>query len=379
MTRTVAALDTGAPRYLYFRRELEIAEQRAGGAPKRYTVYDPASDITFLLGEKELLVARMFDGESGLEEIRARLHQTYGLTVAPEKLAGFEKKLVKLGIVGEAGCMRQPAWRDPASGISYGPLKSMLMINIARFDPRTALEALVRRLPFVTSRAFVGVNAAFIVAALIVLGAFWDAFSLDVKTVYGHGLGWLAWHYPVIVLSILCHEFGHALACRAYGTRIREIGVAVYLLLATGWARPVQTEWAELTGRQRIVTIVMGPFVSLVFAAMGVFLWWAAPGGSWPAQIAVVVAVSSTAALIPTLMPFFNGDVYLALTEIFNEPGVRQRAFRYFKDALRGRPQGISLRRRLLYAAIVLGTLVGWAIAWYLIVLLLIAFLSLQA
>ena len=153
-----------------------------------------------------------------------------------------------------------------------------------------ALRRLVER--------FVEAGVAGIVAA--VAGAVLASAPLgrDIAAVYGNGVHWLLWHYPVVVVSIFFHEIGHALTCRRYGVRVTDFGIAVYLLLATGWARPLQGDWTALQRRERILTIVMGPYASLLFAAAGLAVWALAPAGSHWHTTGLVMAVSASVALV---------------------------------------------------------------------------------
>lgn len=48
--------------------------------------------------------------------------------------------------------------------------------------------------------------------------------------------------------------------------------------------------------------------------------------------------VASFISLIPTLLPIFNGDTYLAITEVLGQPRLRQRAFNHVKRHWRTAP-----------------------------------------
>jgi putative peptide zinc metalloprotease protein len=250
---------------------------------------------------------------------------------------------------------------------------------VLRMDPDPMLQWLYTRARWLCSPLFALAGLLAIAVAVAGLIGHWDSFARDTRSVYGGNAGWLLWHYPVVVISIFFHEIGHALSCRHYKVRITDFGIAVYLLLATGWARPLQADWSMLHKRQRLISIFMGPFASVLFAAAGVFLWLAvtpaagAPTGGLPAfwqTIGVVMAVSATAALMPTLLPMFNGDTYLAITEMFGIPRLRQRAFRYIKDLGSGRPheQHLSRRRKAVYFLTVAGTSLGWVVVWFMLV-----------
>ncbi len=367
----VTHLATVTVKPLRFRSDLEVSDAQQVKGKMRCTVYDQSSDVSYSLGLAEVRLARRFDGQRELCDIARCLLVEEGRVVSIEKLQTFQARLLELDLLTDESLSHTQSKRtrrDPALGITYGPLKARLMINLIRFDPSATLDLIYRGAPFLCAGWFIALLSTLIfgMVATVLFGnavPFWQ----DVVRVYQGGVLLLVTHYAVVVLSSLLHEFGHALACRHYRVRITELGVAVYLLLATGWARPVQREWSALSRWQRIVTILMGPFVSLVFAACGVLLWCIVPAHSWLASVAIVMAISASAAIVPTLLPIFNGDAYLALTEWIGVPGLRSEAFQYVGSVLRNKPQAFSVQRKCLHWSVVTGTCAGWLVAWIVI------------
>jgi putative peptide zinc metalloprotease protein len=357
---------------LCFRDDLKIYPPRSDSLDKHYVVYDPISDMSYSLGSRELMVARSFNGQHSLAEIIDHLSNQFHCNIKLEKLANFKTRLLNMGLLTEVGAAPRPVLRDPDAGISYGPFKAMLMITILRMQPMQQLDFIYARFGWLCSPAFVWSGVAAIFLALFWIASHSNLFLHDVARVYGNGLGWLMWHYPVVIASIAIHELGHALSCRAYRVRVTELGIAVYLLLATGWARPLQNDWSGLNKRQRMITILMGPYGSLLFATVGVLIWAFTPQDGTFSTLGVVMMVSSTIGLIPTLLPIFNGDAYLAFTEYLGMPRLRQRAFQYVREAVLQRTHGeiISLRLKLLFWCTVMGTCGGWLIAWVMLFML---------
>jgi putative peptide zinc metalloprotease protein len=352
-----------------FRDDLEISEFRDDRGQHRILLRDPNTDTSFVLGQRELLVARCFDGARDAAEISQHLHRHHALNAPVAKLLAFERRLCGLGILRNAPTGRvSSSLRDPSSGISYGPLKRILMLNILRFNPGEAIEIVAHRAPWLLSSAATLCGSVVIALGAALVALHWKEFSTDVRSVYATGFAWIPTHYLVVVGSILFHEWGHALACRAYHVRITEIGVAIYLLLATGWAKPQQAQWSALPSASRLVTIVMGPFASLLFASCSAILWYLVPPSAFPHDHLVISVASATVALVPTLLPFFNGDAYLALTELFKSPRIRQRSFSRLRAAIRGNAEHLSAREVATSALVVLGTLAGWGLTWYLVV-----------
>ena len=364
---SAVGLGYSIPEHLKCRNDLKVSEPAEDSVDQHYIIYDPVSDISYSLGKNEWLVCQLFNGIKSCKDIAELLQEQFHYTVDSEKIKIFEHRLKNINLITIDGAPPSSVARDPATGISYGPLKDKLTIPLLNIQPEALINAVYSGLPWLCSRFSVVFGLVLITVALLVISFSFADFSKDVANVYGNGIGWLLWHYPVIIVSIAVHEMGHALACRAYNVRVTSLGIAVYLIMATGWARPVQIEWEKISQQQRAITIIMGPYASLLFSAVG-FLIWSIPSVSefWH-TLGIVMMVSSTISLLPTLLPIFNGDTYLALTEYFAEPRIRQRAFQYVKSVIykKSSYSNLSLSRRTTYWTVVLGTGIGWGLSWF--------------
>lgn len=348
-------------RYCRYRDEL-ISEPVDGAAKRRYRIYDPENDIAYELGRKELMLATLFNGERSPSDIQQMVNERLGVTISLEKLASFQERLLKLGLLAHGG-ERGGLTRDPATGITYGPLKRYLLINLIKMDPQPGLDSLYRRADWLCAPWLNFTLLLFVVMAFAYLFSHWAQFGNDVLETYIHSWSWLAWHYPVILSSIAIHELGHALSCRHYQVRVTDFGIGVYTLLATGWVRPEQQSWSALSPANRAITILMGPVASFYYAAIGIVVWGITDAHSVFHDMGVVMIVASCLSLIPTLLPIFNGDTYLALTEFYNQPRMRQRSLRYCRHRLTGKSIPPDKDHRMYWLVSVF-TVLGWLLAW---------------
>ncbi|WP_252091122.1 M50 family metallopeptidase [Pseudomonas sp. MWU13-3659] len=350
--------------YSRFREDLVITRADEGNSTSRYCVHDPVSDISFELGKAEYRLAMLFDGKRSLHEVASTALDQLRMKVSEDKLAQFERRLLHLKLLSQGDGTHKKDLQDPATGITYGPLKTYLLVNLIKMNPQPLLDSLYRLAPWCCSRGFVAPLLLLALCSFGYLGMHMDAFIDDAVVVYAQSYRWLLWHFPVILTSIALHELGHAMACRHYRVNVTDFGIGIYLLLATGWVRPEQRTWTKLPLGQRVTTILAGPFVSLLYAGVGIALW-AAWGGSGPfGALFVVMIVASFISLVPTLLPIFNGDTYLAITEWLGQPRLRQRAFNYVKGRHRATAQPVSPAMHRLYWGTVLLTGLGWIAAW---------------
>lgn len=357
-----------------FRNDLIAIPPAADSVTRRYNIYDPSNDISFELGKAEYLLALLFDGQRNLKDIAIVALTQYQIKVNLEKLAQFERKLLKLKLLSKQNIPKAKKFYDPAMGITYGPFKRYLLINLVKINPQPLLDRIYRLMPWCCYAVFVLPLLALAIASFIYLGLHFDTFMDDVGRTYVQSYNWLLWHFPVILTSIALHELGHAMACRHYGVKVNDFGIGIYLLLATGWVRPEQKQWSQLPLKHRVITILVGPLVSLLYAASGIVLWALFHDTqSILDTLFVVMVVASLVSLIPTLLPTFNGDSYLAITEVLGQPRLRQHAFNYVKRHWRTAPlKDISPALRRLYWSTFLLTCLGWIATWYFTVFFLI-------
>jgi putative peptide zinc metalloprotease protein len=355
--------------YCRYREEL-ISEPVEGSAKPKYRVYDPKNDIAYEIGYAELTLAALFNGERSLNDVQQLAAERFHSIIPLPKLIAFQNKLLQLGLLTQHS-NSGGITRDPATGITYGPLKRYLLINLIKLNPQRGLDRLYSLVPWLCTLWLNGVLLLTVVAAFIYLFNQWTFFSQDVLATYQQSWSWLVWHYPVILSSIAIHELGHALSCRHYQVRVTDFGIGIYTLLATGWVRPEQQSWSALNSKKRAITILMGPVASFYYATMGIIIWACTHANSVFHTMGVVMIVSSCVSLVPTLLPIFNGDTYLALTEFFNQPRLRQRALRYCRQRLKGKPQANDQDHRL-YWWVTLFTILGWLLAWSGIVIMIV-------
>jgi hypothetical protein len=213
---------------------------------RRHNLYDPRNDMGFELGMAEYSLALLFDGQRSLNDIADAALAQHRIKVNPEKLAQFERRLLNLKLLSSEQTAHKKDLRDPATGITYGPLKEHLLINLVKTNPQPLLDHIYRLAPWCCRAAFILPVLALALASFVYLGAHFGTFMTDAGDTYIQSYRWLLWHFPVILTSIALHELGHAMACRHYGVKVNDFGIGIYLLLAIGWVRPVQAQWSRL-------------------------------------------------------------------------------------------------------------------------------------
>ncbi len=141
---------------------------------------------------------------------------------------------------------------------------------------------------------------------------------------------WLAAIAGVKVL----HELGHALTCRHFGARPREMGVlllagapALYCDVSDAWRLP--SRW------QRMAVSSAGMAVELVIAATALLVWHYATPGPLSALCLSLMVVCSVGTLVVNANPLLRYDGYYLLSDWLETPNLAGRARGYIAAAWR--------------------------------------------
>ncbi|MEN2979464.1 M50 family metallopeptidase [Tistrella bauzanensis] len=345
---------------------IEITEPARG---RRIEITDPEGEGHWVLGPAEFAVARVFDGQSTLDDLAARLAAS-GVRADAAKLARFEDRLLALGVLEADGQTSRS--RDPFTGFHFSVLHHLVIQRLGTVRPEPVLDRLLAW-PLVLRLALLALASAAALAVPVLLVAMGGRF-LDVTLATLTG-----WTLPALYLTTLAsgflHEGGHALACRAMGVRVRETGFAIYFLMPFAWTRPDRRDWEALPMGHRMVAILAGPFASQALAGIGLGLMMVAAQGSTASTIGVVLAVAGLFGAIVTLLPFLNGDGYLLLVEVFRLPNLRRRSFEHLRRVAGLKRGGAGPSpaqttamaaggRGALYLFVAIGTIIGWGALW---------------
>ncbi|MHC2186267.1 putative peptide zinc metalloprotease protein [Rathayibacter agropyri] len=146
----------------------------------------------------------------------------------------------------------------------------------------------------------------------------------------------------MVLLQLAIHEVCHAVAMRAQGARVREIGVGLlYYFVPVAYVN--RTEAYTVQSRPGLVLIALaGPLLdaSLIgAAAIGVL---AVDGDAQ--QTLVLYITAELLLLIANCNPLFRSDGYHALEAAFGMMNIRSRAFTILINALLRRRQPAHIR-----------------------------------
>jgi putative peptide zinc metalloprotease protein len=206
-------------------------------------------------------------------------------------------------------------------------LGNPLSLRFPLFDP----DRMLRRLLPLLRPLFGWLGAAIwlgtVGSAMVLVAMHWTELSSDVVdrmfSVENLFLVWLV--FPLIKLL---HELGHAIATRAGGGEVHEMGVMLLVLIPIPYV-DASSATAFRDKRSRMLVGAAGMLVELFIAAIAVFAWVHLEPGLERAIAYDVILVAGVSTLLFNANPLLRYDGYYILADWLEIPNLGQRANDY--------------------------------------------------
>lgn len=327
---TVSSAIDARPLALRLRPDLRIQE-----IPFRrrtyWSVCDPISLRYYQLREEEFFVLQQLDNRASLATIRERFNQRF----APRHVDVRQLNALLVMLHREGLVIADEPEQDRRLGERHtkrlrrewlGRWTNVLAIRFRGFHPQPLLDGLYPYLRFLFTWTSVAFGVAFILAAATLLLA-------ELPTVVARlpsardffdtrNILWLA---VALAVAKVLHEFGHALTCRHFGGRCRELGVMLLVFTPCLYCDTTDA-WMIPDRRERIAISAAGMFVELLLAAACTFLWWFSEPGFFNSLCLNLILVCSIATVVFNANPLLPYDGYFILSDWLDVPNLSEQA-----------------------------------------------------
>ena len=133
--------------------------------------------------------------------------------------------------------------------------------------------------------------------------------------------------YFLFLISLVCHEFGHASACSLFGCRAKEIGFTVYLIYPALYC-DVTAAWG-LSKWRRVVVDVSGCYFQATLGGLLSILWM-----TTNKQIFGMASAAIFYSVCLSLCPLFRADGYWMLADILGVKRLNRSIVPAFRELL---------------------------------------------
>ena len=312
------------------RGDLHIVETAFAG-DAAYMVKDPVTGEIFQLSSEEHALLTALRQPVSLRSLQRELETSFAPRRATiEQIQEFVNRVYEQGLlVGEIpgrGAELCERGRRHNRRERWSNLLQLLSIRVGGFDAGPLVDRLYRSIGWMFSRAGAVAVGLLLVAAIYVVVS--HAGQIDAGLSGLQQLAqsrWLPIWFAAVALVKVAHEFGHALACRRFGARPREMGVlllagmpSLYCDVSDAWRLP--SKW------QRIAVSAGGMFVELIIASLAAIIWSISEPGIVQAVALSLLVVCSVGTLAINANPLLRYDGYYILSDWLETPNLAERA-----------------------------------------------------
>jgi putative peptide zinc metalloprotease protein len=329
----------------------EVTPQpRSLDGSRHYVLRNLERDRYVLLNAQEHFLWQHFDGNHTLGEIARIFHFEFG-AFDYSIIAQFLTKLYSAGLLEAVGAtdVQPSVTGENARRLARAALRlkrawSRISIKLRGAD--RYCTAIYRRGGFLLFNS-IALALCLAVTAYAMFAAFslWpQAKEITLGVAAMPVVSTAALIVATLIVAIL-HVLVHALACKAYGRRVRELGF--FLLQGV-----LPTFYADVTDifmssrRARIIVDLAGPMVEVAFGSFAfIAAYWSPPGVEQ--SIFFVAGVLLWEGALLNLYPFnfLELDGYNILADLLAMPTLRQRALALLPNLPRRLMRGPALRR----------------------------------
>lgn len=317
----------------------ELADVSSKAAGKRYMLRNPNNDRYVLLGEEEVFLWNLMDGQNTVKDLIMEYFAEYG------SLAGQQVLLNLLSLLKSNGFFKE----KPA------PVTQSLMMRLQRKKRLAWVMSAVGFFMHSTLTTKRGVDESFvwlyrhvarpiytrpvlgIISFLLIAGIGFFAYFFFVKHISflistaGASIQDLLWLILISLASLFLHEIAHGLTVKAYGRKVLRAGLMVYIGMPLAY---VDTTDIWMKSRwPRMAVSFAGPACNGLIASILFLIAIFLPDGT-ARHILILVGMLNTIIFIFNLLPVAETDGHYIIQDYLEMPRLRPRSFAFLRRGM---------------------------------------------
>ncbi len=328
---------------LVFRKDLIVSLHEEGNGQKSIVIKNPVTDQFYYMSMREYVLLKKFEDQVDLEKAILMLREE-GYYYDAKEAALILEKASNLGLM--LGTHSSKA--DPLHFLKKkhqklkraGSLMAPLFLYIPLINPDSFLNRTLFMVTLLFNRKTIPLWAAVFLGSLYLvmvnvgrIGSEYIAF-LSVRD--------LLTIMPVIALTRLVHELGHAYAAKAFGLEVKALGLALLVLFPCPYIDTTDA-WKLPRRRERMIISAAGMLAEIILASICVFIWFFSKPGILNYLSFYIMTISTVSTLAFNANPLMRFDGYFMLSDYLRLPNLAQRSFQYIKAFVMSKFLGVSL------------------------------------
>ncbi|MFZ1684719.1 MAG: HlyD family efflux transporter periplasmic adaptor subunit [Candidatus Zixiibacteriota bacterium] len=324
------------PDFARMRSDLVVSPLEQDGQ-QLFTIKDPVTGNYFRLREPEYWLVTQLDGTRSPEDLASGFQAKFGFNLGADAVSAFVQSLGNLFFLEdgrseqelEKAARRQKQQRSLAARV--------LFIKLKAFDPGKFLDFLTRIYRPFHNRFWFALEALLMVIGLGLLLANPSEFSVRLDHLFQ--VGSIILIVVALFLLISLHEFAHAVLCRYYGGRVKEMGILL-LYFQPCFYSDVSDAWLFSKKSQRIAVTLAGLYFQFLFLSLALRVWSVTVPGYFINEFSRICVIVSWVTFLFNFNPLIKLDGYYLLSDWMGIPNLRSKAFAYVRNVLQRRLLG---------------------------------------
>lgn len=307
---------------------------------------------------------QLFDGERNYDQVADEFKERTGIEYPPDDIREFA------GNMGENFWYKTPQERNIALSQKLAENRHQHLtktskfgdvsrISVSHWDPDQYFDRLYSVTKFVYSRWFTLITLALFGFMVWVFIDRWSEIGSDTLKYYTFtekSAADFAEFWVLFFVLAFFHESAHGLTCKHYGGQVHQMGLHL-IFLTPAFFVDVTEAWVHAGRWQRLVTIIAGIWVEMIFCAVGTIVWWGTAPGTFTHELAYkVMLITGVAVVLVNMNPLIKLDGYYFLSELLSIPDLKEKSTAYVMGSVKKyffrlplEVDFVPRRRRFLY------------------------------
>lgn len=343
--------------------KLIAKQQIEDGAPVIVANMRGTTDLYRFSPEQWELI-QLFDGVRDYEQIAEEYKRKAGTEYAADDIREFAANM------GENFWYKTPQERNIALSQKLAENRhqhikkaskfgDVSRIQVSHWDPDQYFNKVYGVMKFVYTRWFTLLTLALFSFMIWVFFDRWGEIGSDTLKYYTFtekSLADFAEFWLLFFTLAFFHESAHGLTCKHYGGQVHQMGFHL-IFLTPAFFVDVTEAWVYAGRWQRLVTIIAGIWVEMIFCAVGTIVWWGTAPGTFAHELAYkVMLITGVAVVLVNMNPLIKLDGYYFFSELLGIADVKEKSTAYvmgwIKKTIFRLPvelEYVPRRRRFLY------------------------------
>ena len=291
-----------------------------------WTLFDPVSDRYFKITDHDYRVLGLLDRSYEVGEFLEKLHAN-GIRLSEAELLQMlmflrHNSLTQAEYGVTEGQMEKSRQMKKAM-FWHILLNSYLFFRVPLLKPDRFLEQTQDIVKLLVNRWVVMLLAMIALGGYISLVPGWNQLAGELfRSISFDGL----LRYSLAVIAIKCvHEFAHAYVAKAYGVRVRRMGMA-FIVFFPRLYTDLTDAWRIHDRRKRFLMDAAGIISEMLIGGLAALIWTNTGPGSVHTIAYYVFTVSAINTLLVNGNPFIRYDGYYMLMDMVNIDNLQRRS-----------------------------------------------------